>query len=88
LHTRNNATTKTFSNTKNILNDQILRILPKINQKINETWISDKTRYSFDGNSFNRNLFLEQKDLLKLETEHYNKADFILVIDEDVTKTY
>ena len=68
LHTRNNATTKTFSNTKNILNDQILRILPKINQKINETWISDKTRYSFDGNSFNRNLFLEQKDLLKKNT--------------------
>jgi len=31
---------------------------------------------------------VEQKDLLKLEAEHYNKADFILVIDEDVTKTY
>lgn len=29
-----------------------------------------------------------QKDISKLETEHYNKADFILVIDEDVTKTY
>jgi uncharacterized iron-regulated protein len=31
---------------------------------------------------------VEQKDLKNLETEHYNKADFILVIDEDVTKTY
>ncbi len=31
---------------------------------------------------------VEQKDLDKLETEHHNKADFILVIDEDVTKTY
>ena len=31
---------------------------------------------------------VEQKDISKLETEHYNKADFILVIDEDVTKTY
>jgi uncharacterized iron-regulated protein len=31
---------------------------------------------------------VEQKDLAKLELEHYNKADFILVIDEDVTKTY
>lgn len=31
---------------------------------------------------------VEQKDLLKLEAEHYNKADFILVIDEDVTKTH
>lgn len=31
---------------------------------------------------------VEQKDIKKLEDEHYNKADFILVIDEDVTKTY
>ena len=31
---------------------------------------------------------VEQKDIDKLESEHYNKADFILVIDEDVTKTY
>jgi uncharacterized iron-regulated protein len=31
---------------------------------------------------------VEQKDISKLEQENYNKADFILVIDEDVTKTY
>jgi uncharacterized iron-regulated protein len=31
---------------------------------------------------------VEQKDLTKLEQENYNKADYILVIDEDVTKTY
>lgn len=31
---------------------------------------------------------VEQKEVGKLEAEHYNKADFILVIDEDVTKTY
>jgi uncharacterized iron-regulated protein len=31
---------------------------------------------------------VEQKDLSKLEKEHYNKADYILVIDKDVTKTY
>jgi uncharacterized iron-regulated protein len=31
---------------------------------------------------------VEQKDISKLEKEYYNKADFILVIDEDVTKTY
>jgi uncharacterized iron-regulated protein len=29
-----------------------------------------------------------QKDISKLEVEHYNKATFIIVIDEDVTKTY
>lgn len=31
---------------------------------------------------------VEQKDIFKLEIENYNKADYILVIDEDVTKTY
>jgi len=31
---------------------------------------------------------VEQKDISKLEKDHYNKADYILVIDEDVTKTY
>lgn len=31
---------------------------------------------------------VEQEDLSALEKEHYNKADFILVIDQDVTKTY
>lgn len=31
---------------------------------------------------------VEQKDLKTLEKENYNKADYILVIDEDVTKTY
>lgn len=31
---------------------------------------------------------VEQKDISKLDAESYNKADFILVIDEDVTKTY
>lgn len=31
---------------------------------------------------------VEQKDIAKLEKENNNKADFIIVIDEDVTKTY
>jgi uncharacterized iron-regulated protein len=31
---------------------------------------------------------VEQKNIDKLDSEHYNKADFILVIDEDVTKSY
>ncbi|RTY96051.1 ChaN family lipoprotein [Flavobacterium sp. GT3R68] len=30
---------------------------------------------------------VSQNNISKLETEHYNKADFILVVDEDVTKT-
>ena len=31
---------------------------------------------------------VEQKDLTKLDIENHNKANFIIVIDEDVTKTY
>ena len=31
---------------------------------------------------------VEQEDVSKLEQQNYNKADFILVIDKDVTKTY
>lgn len=31
---------------------------------------------------------VEQKDVKKLDNEHYNKADFILVVDEQMTKTY
>lgn len=31
---------------------------------------------------------VEQNQLSKLEKEHFNKADFILVVDEDMTKTY
>ncbi|MFN3967533.1 ChaN family lipoprotein [Flavobacterium sp.] len=31
---------------------------------------------------------IEQKDLEKIMPEEYNKADYILVIDEDVTKTH
>lgn len=46
---------KKFSNNKNYLpKDEILRILPRKNDFINETWISDKTRYSFDGIKQNR----------------------------------
>ncbi|WP_333879111.1 ChaN family lipoprotein [Flavobacterium sp.] len=31
---------------------------------------------------------IEQKDIEKISADEYNKADYILVIDEDVTKTY
>jgi hypothetical protein len=31
---------------------------------------------------------IEQKELKKILTVDYNKADYILVIDKDVTKTY
>lgn len=31
---------------------------------------------------------VSQENILKLEEEHHNKADYIIVVDEDVTKTY
>jgi len=31
---------------------------------------------------------VEQKNLEKLEKEHFNKASFVLVVDEDMTKSY
>lgn len=27
----------------------VMRILPRINEEVNEEWISDKTRHAFDG---------------------------------------
>ena len=46
---------KRLVNNKNYIpKDEILRILPRKNDFINENWISDKTRYSFDGIRFNR----------------------------------
>jgi len=28
---------------------EIMRILPRLNEEVNEEWISDKTRHAFDG---------------------------------------
>jgi NADH dehydrogenase (ubiquinone) Fe-S protein 1 len=33
---------------------QVMRILPKTNDDVNEEWISDKTRYAYDGLKFQR----------------------------------
>ncbi len=34
--------------------NEVLRILPRLNEEINEEWISDKTRYAFEGLKFQR----------------------------------
>src|SRR5258707_8132569 len=34
--------------------DAVLRVLPRVNDEINEEWISDKTRYAEDGLSRQR----------------------------------
>ena len=33
---------------------KIMRILPRINEEINEEWISDKTRFAYDGLNYQR----------------------------------
>jgi len=45
---------KIINNNNYYSKDEILRILPRKNDLINENWISDKTRYSFDGIKQNR----------------------------------
>tara|TARA_B100000029_G_scaffold172761_1_gene169116 strand:- start:314 stop:2368 length:2055 start_codon:yes stop_codon:yes gene_type:complete len=35
-------------------NNEVMRILPLFNDEINEEWISDKTRFSYDGLKYNR----------------------------------
>jgi len=34
--------------------DKIMRVLPRINEEINEEWISDKTRFAYDGINYQR----------------------------------
>lgn len=34
--------------------NEVLRILPRLNEEINEEWISDKTRYGFEGLKYQR----------------------------------
>ena len=55
VYTRNNMPLKHYKFQNDYENkDEIMRILPKLNDDINENWISDKTRYAFDGFKFNR----------------------------------
>ncbi|WP_347939093.1 NADH-quinone oxidoreductase subunit NuoG [Rickettsia oklahomensis] len=34
--------------------DEVMRILPRVNEEINEEWISDKNRFSYDGLKYQR----------------------------------
>lgn len=83
VYTRHSSTPENFktSQSNSMQHDKILRILPFYNETINETWISDKTRYAFDGLYKNRltkplcwsnlkNKFLKQK------SKHFNWYKF------------
>lgn len=48
---------------------EVIRIVPLLNDTLNEEWISDKTRFSFDGLKTQRignPFFKEKKRFLKL----------------------
>ena len=77
VYTRNNMPLKHYNFKNDFENkDEIMRILPKLNDDINENWISDKTRYAFDGFKFNRlkkiQTFKENRSWLKFLVE-FNK---------------
>jgi NADH-quinone oxidoreductase subunit G len=58
---------------------EIKRILPRLNDEINEEWISDKTRYAFDGLFHNRIDTPYIKINGKLKSTSWNEAyEFIL----------
>lgn len=68
---------------------KILRILPRLNSKLNENWISDVTRFSYDGFFFNRltSPYILNNEkiticswlhiLFKFKKIQYNKINFV-----------
>jgi len=59
-------------------NNEVMRVLPVVNEEINEEWISDKTRFSYDGLKFNRidKPFIKKKNVLE-ECTWGEALDFI-----------
>ncbi len=58
------------------LGNSVLRVLPRINEEINEEWISDKTRFAIDGLSRQRldKVYVKKND--KLEITKWDDALF------------
>jgi NADH-quinone oxidoreductase subunit G len=69
--------------------NEVMRILPQINEDINEEWISDKTRFAYDGLKMQRidSAYIRQNN--KLQKEDYAKAINYAgaLINENVAKT-
>ena len=60
--------------------DKILRVLPRINDEINDEWISDKTRFAYDGLNYqridkfySRNLKINLAEELEENTSKYTQ---------------
>jgi NADH-quinone oxidoreductase subunit G len=65
--------------------NEVLRILPRLNEEINEEWISDKTRYGFEGLKFQRldRPYIRKKG--KLEAASWEEV--IFEVSEVLAKT-
>jgi len=63
----------------------ILRVLPKINDTINEEWITDKVRFSYDALKFQRIVYCYKKDILdnKFNKINWNKIFSLLLNKEN-----
>ena len=79
--------------------DQILRVLPRINEEINDEWISDKTRFAYDGLNFQRinkfyirdsnNKLTESSEenaiqIIKIKLQTKNKNDIASIVGNSV----
>ena len=76
VYTKNNTTNKKNISLKDTIKDEILRILPKTNDDLNEDWISDKTRYFFDALKQNRNYNLNFNTKVKIKADWVNSIDY------------
>lgn len=54
-------------------NDEVMRILPRVNDSINEEWIDDRTRFAYDGLKKNR---LDKPYIKDEETKKLRPADW------------
>jgi NADH-quinone oxidoreductase subunit G len=53
---------------------EVMRILPRLNEEINEEWISDKTRFCYDGLKYQRLTKAYVKDEGKLKPADFDEA--------------
>ena len=60
---------KSKKRSNNLESEKIMRVLPFLNENINENWISDKTRFAFDGLYNNRLLSMRYQYSLLNDTK-------------------
>ncbi|MFL2661959.1 MAG: NADH-quinone oxidoreductase subunit NuoG [Alphaproteobacteria bacterium] len=59
--------------------DKVLRVLPRINEDINQEWISDKTRFAYDGLNHQRldRFYFREKDAKLVEISEEKSFDIL-----------